>query len=103
MPLPINSRIEMKKPSGKWSVPIPGALEGRRDDFVEPYFKKANSDQVVVIRKPSEPARIMTAVGTQGQSLAPADGATLGGFAQVLYERQATSMISAKQGRREPT
>jgi hypothetical protein len=36
---------------------------GRRDDFVDPYFKGAGADAVVVILKAREPARIMTAVG----------------------------------------
>jgi hypothetical protein len=37
------------------------AYSGRRDDFVEPYFKQAKSDKVVVILKAREPARIMIA------------------------------------------
>jgi hypothetical protein len=36
---------------------------GRRDEFVDPYFKGAQPDQVVVILKAREPARIMTAIG----------------------------------------
>ena len=36
------------------------APQGRRDDFVDPYFKGADPDAVVVVR---EPARIMTAIG----------------------------------------
>ena len=39
------------------------APEGRRDDFVDPYFKHANNDEVVVILKAREPARIMIAIG----------------------------------------
>src|SRR3954469_17583206 len=35
-----------KKRSEKWSAPILDAREGRRDDFVEPYFMKAKPDQV---------------------------------------------------------
>jgi hypothetical protein len=35
----------------------------RRDDFVEPYFRRADPDQVVVILKAREPARILTAIG----------------------------------------
>jgi hypothetical protein len=49
--------------AGKRSIPIVDAPEGRRDDFVDPYFKRANPDQVVVILKAREPARIMTAIG----------------------------------------
>jgi hypothetical protein len=37
--------------------------KGRRDHFVDPYFKAAKPDQVVVILKAREPARIMTAIG----------------------------------------
>jgi hypothetical protein len=37
--------------------------KGRRDDFVEPYFKGAGPDAIVVILKAREPARIMTAIG----------------------------------------
>jgi len=30
----------------KWGAPILDASEGRRDDFVDPYFKQAKSDEV---------------------------------------------------------
>jgi len=49
--------------TGKRSVPVMEAPQGRRDDFVEPYFRRAKPDEVVVILKAREPARIMTAVG----------------------------------------
>jgi hypothetical protein len=49
----------------KWGAPILDAPEGRRDDFVDPYFKHANIDEVVVILKAREPARIMTAIGAE--------------------------------------
>jgi hypothetical protein len=49
----------------KWGAPILDAPEGRRDDFVDPYFKHAHNDKVVVILKAREPARIMIAVGSQ--------------------------------------
>ena len=39
-------------------------LTGRRDDFVERYFQRA-ADQVVVILKAREPARILIAIGTK--------------------------------------
>ncbi|MBV8452064.1 MAG: hypothetical protein JOZ29_07280 [Deltaproteobacteria bacterium] len=39
------------------------APQGRRDDFVDAYFNRANPDEVVVILKAREPARIMTAIG----------------------------------------
>ena len=47
--------------AGKWNAPIVEAPKGRRDEFVEPYFSGAKPDQVVVILKAREPARIMTA------------------------------------------
>jgi len=47
----------------KWGAEIVGSPEGRRDEFVEPYFQQAKPDQVVVIIKAREPAVIMTATG----------------------------------------
>ena len=47
----------------KWDVEIVDDPKGRRDEFVEPYFQKAQPDQVMVISKAREPAGIMTAVG----------------------------------------
>jgi hypothetical protein len=47
----------------KWEVEIVNDPKGRRDEFVEPYFQKAQPDQVVVIIQAREPAGIMTAVG----------------------------------------
>jgi hypothetical protein len=49
----------------KWGVPIVDAPEGRRDDFVAPYFRHAKKDKVVVILKAREPARIMIAIGKE--------------------------------------
>jgi hypothetical protein len=49
--------------SEKRNIPVVEAPKGRRDDFVDPYFKRACPDAVVVILKAREPARIMTAVG----------------------------------------
>ena len=46
-----------------WRTPIVDAPAGRRDAFVEPYFRRAKPDQVVVIVKGREPARILTAIG----------------------------------------
>ena len=46
-----------------WGTPIVEAPAGRRDEFVEPYFRRAKPDQVVVIVKGREPARILTAIG----------------------------------------
>jgi hypothetical protein len=47
-----------------WGAPIvePPAHQ-RRDDFVERYFRRADPDQVVVILKAREPARILIAIG----------------------------------------
>jgi hypothetical protein len=42
----------------KWGVPILEAPEGRRDDFVDRYFRRAKSNQIVVILRAREPARI---------------------------------------------
>jgi hypothetical protein len=53
-----------KEPSQKWDAPILDAPEGRRDEFVEPFFKNAKPDQVVAILKGREPARIMAAIGS---------------------------------------
>lgn len=51
----------------RWSeqrrIPMLDAPQGRRDDFVDPYFSRAKPDSVVVILKAREPARIMTAIG----------------------------------------
>ena len=53
----------LKSWSAKGNVPILDAPKGRRDEFVEPYFKGAEPDAVVVVLKAREPARIMTAIG----------------------------------------
>ncbi len=53
----------VKNRSQKWNVPILEAPEGRRDEFVEPYFRHAQPDQVVLILKAREPARILIAIG----------------------------------------
>jgi len=53
----------VKYSAQKWGVDIVGDPEGRRDDFVKPYFRKAQADQVVVIIKAREPAGYMTAIG----------------------------------------
>ena len=55
----------VKNRSEKWNAPILEAPEGRRDDFVEPYFRHARPDQLVVILKAVEPARILTAIGNK--------------------------------------
>src|SRR5262245_54196511 len=53
----------VKEQADGWGALIVEAPKGRRDEFVEPYFKGAKPDQVVVILKAREPARIMTAIG----------------------------------------
>ena len=53
----------VKNRAQKWDAPILEAPTGRRDDFVAPFFKRAKTDQVLVILKAREPARIMTAIG----------------------------------------
>src|ERR1700693_6035817 len=49
--------------SGKRNVPVLEAPKGRRDEFVEPYFRGAKPDEVVAVVKAREPARIMIAIG----------------------------------------
>jgi hypothetical protein len=44
-------------------VPVVDAPKGRRDEFVDPYFKRAKPDAIVVVLKAREPARIMIAIG----------------------------------------
>jgi hypothetical protein len=53
----------LKDRAAKRSIPIVEAPKGRRNEFVEPYFDRAKPDQVVVILKAREPARIMIAIG----------------------------------------
>jgi hypothetical protein len=48
----------------RWGAPILDAPTGeRRDTFIDPYFRRAEPDQVVVILKAREPARILVAIG----------------------------------------
>jgi hypothetical protein len=47
--------------SEKWDVPILEAPQGRRDEFIQPYFQHAKPDEIVAILRAREPARIMTA------------------------------------------
>jgi hypothetical protein len=50
--------------SKKWRVEIVKDIQGdRRDNFVKPYFQRAQPEQVVVILKAREPAGIMIAIG----------------------------------------
>jgi hypothetical protein len=58
----------VKNRSQKWDAPILDAPEGRRDEFVEGYFRRAKADAVVCILKAREPARILTAIGTKAEN-----------------------------------
>jgi hypothetical protein len=50
--------------AAEWGAPIVTApAEQRRDRFVDPYFRRAQPDEVVVILKAREPARILIAIG----------------------------------------
>jgi hypothetical protein len=49
----------------KWGVPILETPEGRRDDFVDRYFRRVKPNQIVVILKAREPARILIAHGNK--------------------------------------
>jgi hypothetical protein len=53
----------VKDQADRWNAPVVEAPKGRRDEFVEPYFRGAQPDEIVVILKAREPARIMTAIG----------------------------------------
>ena len=53
----------VKERAAKRNIPIVDAPDGRRDNFVDPYFERAKPDSVVVILKAREPARIMIAIG----------------------------------------
>jgi len=51
--------------SQKWGVPILDAPEGRRDKFLDPYFQRAKANEIVLILKAREPARILIANGNK--------------------------------------
>jgi hypothetical protein len=51
--------------AARWQAPIVDAPAGRRDDFVDRYFHRAMADQIVVILKGREPARILMAIGKE--------------------------------------
>ncbi len=55
----------VKNRAQTWGAPLLDAPAGRRDEFVEPYFRRAQPDEVVVILKAREPARIMIAIGNK--------------------------------------
>jgi hypothetical protein len=58
----------VKNRSLKWGAPILKEPEGRRDEFVDTYFKRAKADEVVCIIKAREPARILTAIGNKKEN-----------------------------------
>jgi hypothetical protein len=48
----------------RWGAPILEApATERRDRFVDPYFRRAEPDQIVVVLKAREPARMLVAIG----------------------------------------
>ncbi len=49
-------------------IPVLDAPKGRRDEFVEPYFKDAKPDEVVAVLKAREPARIMIVIGDRAEA-----------------------------------
>ena len=49
--------------AARHKIPIVEAPKGRRDGFVDPYFRRAKPGAVAVILKAREPARIMIAIG----------------------------------------
>jgi hypothetical protein len=51
--------------SQEWKAPILEAPDGRRDDFIDPYFERAKADEVVAILRAREPARILIANGNK--------------------------------------
>ena len=53
------------KRSQEWKAPILEAPDGRRDDFIDPYFERAKADEVVAILRAREPARILIANGNK--------------------------------------
>ena len=55
-------QLWVKEQADKWNAPIVEAPRGRRDEFVDPYFRGAGRIAIVIL-KAREPARIMTAIG----------------------------------------
>lgn len=56
-------QLWLKPWSQKRNIPVLEAPKGRRDEFIEPYFRGAKPDEIVAILKAREPARIMIAIG----------------------------------------
>jgi hypothetical protein len=51
----------------KWGTPLLEAPAGRRDDFVDRFFRGTKTDQVIVILKAREPARTADDLVSCGQ------------------------------------
>ena len=61
--------------AARWGVPIVEApAEARRDKFVDPYFRRAELDQIVVILKAREPARYLVATGKDDRCIWSTNG-----------------------------
>ena len=75
--------------AAKRNIPILDAPKGRRDEFVEPYFKGAKPDEVVVVLKAREPARIMIAIGDKAINRWHRNSPSVGSFSTT-----STSTIS---------
>jgi hypothetical protein len=73
--------------SQKWGAPILEAPEGRRDDFVDRYFRRVEPDRVVAILKAREPARIMIAIGNKKENGGICRSRSAGHPIQLLRER----------------
>ena len=70
----------LKSWSAKRNIPVLEAPKGRRDEFVEPYFKGAEPDQVVAVLKAREPARIMIAIGERAAIAGICNSPSAGSF-----------------------
>ena len=51
--------------SQQWGVPILEAPDSRRDNFIDPYFKRAKPNEIVAIVRAREPGRILVANGNK--------------------------------------
>lgn len=46
-----------------WHAPVLNDPKVRRDEFVEPYFRQAQPEDIVAIIKAREPSRILVSIG----------------------------------------
>jgi hypothetical protein len=77
-----------KEQADKWNAPIVEPPSGRRDEFVDPYFKGAGPDQVIVILKARETRADHDRNRRQeAQPLASSDRRPLDRAGQLLYLR----------------